>query len=82
MDEKEPRRRGVRLNDLDRSRLYVVGFTGRRWETIGPLDDVAASLWHHTLSGGGEGEARAPGQHVRQDDAATLRPDDAAHLDH
>lgn len=80
--QKEPRRRGVRLNDLERSRLYVIGFTGRRWETIGPLDLVAASLWHHTLAGGGEGEARAPGQRGDQDDAPPGRPDDAAHLDH
>lgn len=34
----EPRHRGVLLRELDRSRLYVIGYTGRRWETLGPLD--------------------------------------------
>lgn len=35
--------RGVRLTDLDRSRLWVIGHTGRRWETLGPLDELAAA---------------------------------------
>lgn len=34
----EPRHRGVLLRELDRSQLYVIGFVGRRWETIGPLE--------------------------------------------
>lgn len=37
-----PRSRGVRLSDLDRGHLYVIGFTGRRWETLGILTDPAA----------------------------------------
>lgn len=36
--QERPRRpRGVRLTGLDRSRLYVIGHTGRRWETLGVL---------------------------------------------
>lgn len=38
MGERKSRRRGVRLNDLDKSRLYVIGHNGHRWETVGPLD--------------------------------------------
>ena len=34
MDEKRPR--GVRLRDLDRSLVYRIGYTGRRWEVLGP----------------------------------------------
>jgi hypothetical protein len=28
--------RGVRLGDLDRSKMWVIGYTGRRWEVLGP----------------------------------------------
>lgn len=39
-----PRRsRGVRLTDLDRSKIYRLGFVGRRWEVLGPEDASAAS---------------------------------------
>lgn len=31
----EPRSRGVRLSDLDRSLTYRIGFVGRRWEVLG-----------------------------------------------
>lgn len=41
--EQEPRPvrpgRGVRLGDLDRSRKWVLGYTGRRWEVLGPIED-------------------------------------------
>lgn len=30
------RSRGVRLSDLDRSKVYRIGYTGRRWEVLGP----------------------------------------------
>jgi hypothetical protein len=29
------RTRGVRLGDLDRSRVYRIGYLGRRWEVLG-----------------------------------------------
>lgn len=28
--------RGVRLGDLDRATGWVIGYTGRRWEVLGP----------------------------------------------
>jgi hypothetical protein len=31
----EPRQRGVRLSDLDRSLEYRIAHTGRRWEVVG-----------------------------------------------
>jgi hypothetical protein len=33
--EKPRRARGVRLSDLDRSRVYRIGYVGRRWEVLG-----------------------------------------------
>ena len=44
--EKKPRRRrGVPLNALDRSKRYVIGHVGTRWEVLGefagPASDVA-----------------------------------------
>jgi len=35
----EPRSRGVRLSDLDRARVYRIGFIGRRWEVLGAEGD-------------------------------------------
>jgi len=29
--------RGVRLSDLDRSKPWVIGYTGRRWEVLGSI---------------------------------------------
>jgi len=29
--------RGVRLGDLDRSKAWAIGYTGRRWEVLGPI---------------------------------------------
>ena len=31
--------RGVRLGDLDRSKMWVIGYTGRRWEVLGSTPD-------------------------------------------
>lgn len=38
MDQKPRRPRGVRLSDLDRSKVYRIGYVSerRRWETLGP----------------------------------------------
>lgn len=30
-----PRKRGVRLSDLDREKVYRIGYTGKRWEVLG-----------------------------------------------
>lgn len=30
--------RGVRLSDLDRTKVYRIGYVGRRWEVLGPED--------------------------------------------
>lgn len=32
----ERRKRGVPLNDLDRDQAWVIAYTGRRWEVVGP----------------------------------------------
>jgi hypothetical protein len=31
--------RGVRLSDLDRSKTWVIGYRGRRWEVLGSTPD-------------------------------------------
>ena len=36
--ERQPRKRGVRLSDLDRSLAWVIAYTGRRWEVVGPVE--------------------------------------------
>jgi hypothetical protein len=36
VQRSEPRSRGVRLSDLDRSQVYRIAFVGRRWEVLGP----------------------------------------------
>ncbi len=51
-DEKPRRQRGVRLTDLDRSKVYRIGHTGRRWEVLG-ADDVFGAP--EGVSGGGTG---------------------------
>ena len=33
---QDARPRGVRLSDLDRALVYRIGYTGRRWEVLGP----------------------------------------------
>src|SRR5262245_12140522 len=39
MSEQLGRKRGVRLSDLDRSRVYRIAHTGRRWEVVGEDPD-------------------------------------------
>jgi hypothetical protein len=36
IERQEPRKRGVRLSDLDRGLVYRIAFIGRRWEVLGP----------------------------------------------
>lgn len=36
MDGQDRRSRGVRLSDLDRSLVYRIAYSGRRWEVLGP----------------------------------------------
>lgn len=38
------RSRGIRLNELDRSRRWVIGFSGRRWEVVGVLAPDATDV--------------------------------------
>ena len=53
MSEVKPRRqRGVRLSDLDRSKVYRIGFTGRRWEV---LDQGTRTEAAETSQGGSTG---------------------------
>jgi len=51
--------RGVRLGDLDRSKMWVIGYTGRRWEVLGPtsrMPDWVIWFWEHGLSIPGDQE--------------------------
>lgn len=48
--------RGVRLSDLDRSRVYRIGFVGRRWEVLGP--DVAPDAGAGPATAGDRAGAR------------------------
>jgi hypothetical protein len=69
---QKPRRpRGVRLTDLDRSKVYRIAHNGRRWETLGP-EVVSGSGADGGEPETGASEARpgsgpprhpAPGQH-------------------
>lgn len=38
----ERRARGVRLSDLDRSKVYLLAYVGKRWEVVGPAEGPAA----------------------------------------
>jgi hypothetical protein len=54
--------RGVRLSDLDRSKVYRIGYVGRRWEVLGP-DDAPDAGAGPAVAGAGEApasEARRP----------------------
>jgi len=42
--------RGVRLGDLERSKMWVIGYTGRRWEVLGPTSK--GPDWVNSLYGG------------------------------
>jgi hypothetical protein len=52
----ERRSRGVRLSDLDRTKVYRIAYVGRRWEVLGPDDATAAGAGPAT---GGAGAAPA-----------------------
>lgn len=57
MSEPKPRRqRGVRLSDLDRSRVYRIGFTGRRWEVL----DAGTSRADAAAAPGARSESARP----------------------
>lgn len=72
--ERPSRPRGVRLSDLDKSQRYVIGFNGRRWETLGPLAEVRPSPGRHA---GPQADAerpeaaREPGERAAPDDGRT-----------
>lgn len=49
-----PRRsRGVRLSDLDRSQVYRIAYSGRRWEVLGPEGAPAAGDGQAPAGAGG-----------------------------
>jgi len=35
--DRPPKPRGVQLGALDRSKVYRIGYVGRRWEVLGPV---------------------------------------------
>ena len=66
------RKRGVRLSDLDRRHMHVIGYTGRRWEVlgvlldpnaIGPLPEQAPAA-DRASGARGEPAEPAPGRHA------------------
>lgn len=66
--QRKSRRRGVRLNDLDRDQWYVIGHNGQRWETVGVLtdSDAVGPVGVPGPGAGAEGPrtVRAPGRHA------------------
>lgn len=80
----QKRSRGVRLTDLDRSKVYRIHHTGRRWEVLGPEDAPAAGAGPVTCSGASADDAvastatgyeprhAAPGRLPRQDSIESL----------
>lgn len=60
-DDRPRRSRGVRLSDLDRSKPWVIGYTGRRWEVLGSIrpglsvvEDLEVGLGSPECGCGGE----------------------------
>lgn len=71
MPERPARRkRGVPLNDLDRSIRWVIGYTGRRWEVLGPASDTDAVSRPEGAASG----ASAPGRHAAPDAESAEHP--------
>ena len=64
MSEKPKRRRGVPLNDLDRSKVYLIARVGTRWEVVGehsgpvpPWDGLGGGCLSGTQGEAGTGRA-------------------------
>ena len=74
----EPRKRGVRLSDLDRERMYVIAFVGRRWEVLGPLDPDGPAGPPPMVAGGGARPEGPPEPAPRGRHAAPEAPADPA----
>lgn len=68
MTGQERPARGVRLRDLDRSRVYRLGYVGRRWEVLGAVEAPAA----------GAGPAPDAATEVAQREGAAYAPRHAA----
>lgn len=77
IEVQEPKKRGVRLGDLDRSRRYVIGHTGRRWEVI---EDAGPAAGAPPPGAGGPRQAEprgepAVGRHAAPDRRGDSSPD-------
>lgn len=75
--ERAPRPRGVRLGDLDRSKRYVIAYTGRRWEVVGPEGAGAPESDPAPDAGAGDGVASTvpePGRHAAPPPPGSVGP--------
>lgn len=77
MNEPRPRRsRGVRLSDLDRSKVYRIGYSGRRWEVLGADPDPTEAGAGRVGPDAGRPEAARqgpPAPHASPDENGTER---------
>lgn len=69
----EKRKRGVPLRDLDRSKVYRIGYTGRRWEVIGVEGHPPSAVGDPGTDAGacaeGASTATRPGRHAARGEA-------------
>lgn len=72
MGEEPRRKRGVPLNDLDRSRRWIIGYTGRRWEVLGPAGEPDAS--GPPPGAAASGASGPAGRHAAPDAASAEHP--------
>lgn len=78
----ERRSRGVRLSELDRSRVYRLGWVGRRWEVLGPEATPGTGAGPAT-DGPPQGAEPRGGTYVPRHAApAVTRPEQPHALDH
>jgi len=78
MQRDTTRPRGIRLNALDRSRVYRIAYVGRRWEVLGPEDSPARAVRatgpDAGAGAGGASTATPPGRHAARGEGT---PDDS-----
>jgi hypothetical protein len=71
-----PRARGVRLSDLDRSQVYRIGFVGRGWRVLGPEPAPGIGAGPETSGGARAGaEPRAGTSYVPRHAGPAADPD-------